>query len=152
MAAVASAVKKKAGRVGMKVRTKIAVIGHPEYESYSINKLMSPHQRKDLFDVMHALDEVKAKDGKVAVFTTSAPMALLYANYIGTRFLSEVVECAGHTGDVCTCVDDYLGVVDFVVIVESRDRASEAAGAMAARLARETDYPQKFGNAWLFIV
>lgn len=147
MAAVASVAKKKPVRV----TTRIAVVEHPECDSYSRVRLMSKPRRQDLFDVMAALETARPREGKVAVFTPSAPMALLYANYLGIRFLADVVECAGHTGDLCTCVDDYLGVVDLAIILEGSDRVPIVAGDMGNRLKRETGFPQRVGNARLFI-
>lgn len=157
MAAVAPVAKKKPPRVA----TRIAVVEHPECDSYSTVRLMSKSRRRDLFDVIAALETARPRESKletprpreskVVVFTPSAPMALLYANYIGIRFLADVVECAGHAGDLCTCVDDYLGVVDLAIILEGNDRVSIVAEDMGSRVKRETGFPQRVGNARLFI-
>lgn len=149
---MATAAKRKLAVVHRPVvDTKYAVIAYPDGEN-GCPITLTPHQRENLKHMLDALDGEKPKGGKAVVFWSSAPRAHVYATYAAIHLSAELVPCAGHSSDTCTCVEDYAGECDLVVIVESKDQAREVAGMLSARANRESDHPKKFGTALLFIV
>lgn len=133
------------------IETKYAVIAYPDGENGSPITL-TPHQRENLKHMLDALDREGPKGGKAVVFCPPASRAQVYATYTATHLSAELVECAGHSGDTCTCIEDYDGEYHRIIIVESKDKAREVTSMLGERAKREPDHPKRFGTALLFLV
>lgn len=139
---------------------RIAVVTHPDCEGEHPTKLTA-HQRHALAQAFRALEGVKPKEAKVAVFTTSAPGASLYATCIAVHLSAhDVVECEGllrdrhaDVKDGCDCMDDYLmAPYGLVVAVVAREIAPKLVGSLSERVNRPSEYPLKFGATIVHII
>lgn len=142
------------------VKTKIAIITHPDYQEDCSIRLTSD-ERRTLLNVLKSLEKF-VENKKVAVLTSVAPEVAFYANSISRHFGSEpeICECLLRNGDGkldandgCDCISDFISPQFSLVIAIVADGFSEIlADSLSKQIKRPCSKLHKPGIGAVYVI